>query len=51
MKKVKITVVKCTWHQDLVDTYLATGGSGPCEYNSEGMTFISNGWQKPKGAV
>ena len=49
MKKVKITVVKCAWHQDLVDTYSATGGSGPCKYNSEGMTFISNGWQKPKG--
>lgn len=49
MKKVKITVIKCAWHQDLVDEYCVGGGSGPCKYNSEGMTFISNGWQKPAG--
>lgn len=48
MKQVKITVIKCGWHQDLVDKY-ATPGLRPCDYNSEGMTFISNGWQKPKG--
>ena len=48
MKQVKITVVKCAWHQDLADRY-ASPGLGPCDYNSEGMTFISNGWQKPKG--
>lgn len=35
-------------HQDLVDKY-ANPGLEPCTYNSEGMTFISNGWQKPAG--
>lgn len=48
MKKVKITVVKCGWNQELVDKY-ATPGLKPCDYNTEGMTFISNGWQKPAG--
>ena len=46
--KVKITVIKCAWHQDLVDKY-ANPGLEPCTYNKEGMTFISNGWQKPAG--
>ncbi len=48
MKKVKITVIKCAYHKDLVDRY-ANSGLGPCNYNREGMTFISNGWQKPEG--
>ena len=49
MKKVKITVLKCAWHQDLADKY-ASPGLGPCRYNREGMEFIcTNGWQKPEG--
>ena len=49
MKKVRITVVKCAWHQDLADQY-ANPGLGPCRYNREGMQFIcENGWQKPEG--
>lgn len=48
MKKVKITVVKCAFHQDLADQYAAPG-LGPCRYNQVGMSFISNGWQKPTG--
>ena len=48
MKQVKITVIKCAYHKDLVDKY-ANPGLGPCRYNREGMTFISNGWQKPEG--
>ena len=48
MKRVKITVVKCAWHQDLADAY-AKPGLKPCTYNREGMVFYSNGWQKPDG--
>lgn len=49
MGKVKITVVKCGWHQDLADQY-ADPKLGPCTYNREGMTFICpNGWLKPEG--
>ena len=49
MKRVKITVVKRAWHQDLADRY-ASPGLGPCDYNVEGMSFIcENGWQKPAG--
>lgn len=48
MKKVKITVLKCAYHKDLVEQY-ANPGLGPCTYNREGMSFISNGWQKPEG--
>jgi len=49
MKKVKITVLKCAYHKDLVEKY-ARPGLGPCHYNTEGMTFYcTNGWQKPKG--
>lgn len=49
MKKVKITVVKRAWHQDLADQYAAPG-LGPCRYNTEGMEFVcTNGWEKPAG--
>ena len=49
MKKVKITVLKGAYHKDLVDAYAAPG-LGPCDYNTEGMSWIcTNGWQKPKG--
>ena len=48
MKKVKITVIKCGLNQDLIDKYIQAN-IDPCSYNIEGMTFISNGWQKPFG--
>ncbi len=48
MKKVKITVIKCSLNQELIDKYV-NSKLKPCNYNKVGMTFISNGWQKPKG--
>ena len=48
MQKVRITVLKCGWNQDLVDKY-ASPGLKPCTYQREGMVFISNAWQKPEG--
>lgn len=49
MKKVKITVLKCAFHQDLAERY-ATPSLHPCTYNKEGMTFLcTNGFQKPEG--
>ena len=48
MKKVKITVIKCGLNQKLIDKYVQ-GNIDPCSYNIEGITFISNGWQKPFG--
>lgn len=49
MRKVKITVLKCAFHEDLVRDY-AKPGLGPCRYNTEGMEFVcENGWQKPEG--
>jgi uncharacterized repeat protein (TIGR04076 family) len=39
--KVKITVIKRTVHQDLVDEYLAdASGFGPCERYHEGQEFV-----------
>lgn len=48
MKKVKITVVKTAIYPELVEKY---GGHPmtPCDYNTPGMVFYTNGWQKPKG--
>jgi len=48
MKKVKITVVKTTFNEDLakIDAHPTLG---PCTYNIEGQVFYSNGWQKPDG--
>lgn len=48
MKKVKITVLKRTWNDDLAKQYAAPD-LGPCDYHSEGEVFYSNGWQKPEG--
>ncbi len=49
MKKVRITVLKRSFHQDLVDQY-ASPGLEPCPYHPEGTTFICDyGWQKPEG--
>lgn len=49
MNKVKITVLKRTFHKELAEQYAASS-IGPCEYTREGMTFVcANGWQKPEG--
>lgn len=48
MKKVKITVVKTTFNEDLVKAD-AKEGLGPCTYNKVGQVFYTNGWQKPEG--
>ncbi|MBQ9487951.1 MAG: TIGR04076 family protein [Selenomonadaceae bacterium] len=47
MKKIKITVIKKTCHQDLIDRY-----ENPIENActvEEGQVFIANGWQRPEG--
>ncbi len=47
MKKVKITVLKRTFHKDLALEYGAEGLS-PCPYHQEGDVFFG-GYQKPEG--
>jgi uncharacterized repeat protein (TIGR04076 family) len=54
MPKVRITVLKTTFHQDLVDKYLVNEefkkSFGTCFVFEEGQTFISDGWpSKPEG--
>ena len=53
MYKVKITVIKKSYHQDLVDRHLteeAKGKFGPCEVFQVGQEFILEGWpEKPEG--
>jgi uncharacterized repeat protein (TIGR04076 family) len=53
MKKVKITVVKTTFNQDLADMYAsdkyATAEVGLCEAHKCGEVYYTNGWQKPQG--
>ena len=47
MKKVKITVMKRTVYQDLIDKY-----ENPIEHACDmkiGQVFIANGWEKPEG--
>ncbi|MGD8544764.1 MAG: TIGR04076 family protein [Candidatus Bathyarchaeota archaeon] len=46
----KITVLKKTFHQDLVDTYLEEGWrpSGPCECFREGEEFIVDPSKPPE---
>lgn len=48
MRKVKITVVETTFNKNLAQKYAAEGLTA-CTYNTVGQTFISNGWQKPRG--
>ena len=48
MKRVKITVMETTFNEALAKEY-ATPGLTPCTYNTPGMVFYSNGWQKPSG--
>lgn len=47
MKKCKITVMKVAKYPDLIEKY-----ENPIEHAcdmEEGMTFITNGWEKPDG--
>lgn len=47
MKKVKITVMRISRYADLMERY-----ENPIEHAcsmEEGMVFVANGWQKPKG--
>ena len=48
MKKVKITVIECTWNEELAKKY-AGEGLTRCDYNTPGQVFYTNGWQKPQG--
>lgn len=47
MKKVRITVMKQTVHQDLIDKY-ENPIENACDMKT-GQVFIANGWQKPEG--
>jgi len=47
MRKVKATVLKCAFHEDLVRNY-AKPGLGPCRYNREGMEFICETPRDPR---
>ena len=38
--KVKITVLKREYYQDLADKYLANPQKGPCARVEEGQTFL-----------
>jgi uncharacterized repeat protein (TIGR04076 family) len=47
MKKVKITVMKQTIYQDLIDLF-----ENPIQHACDmklGQVFIANGWEKPEG--
>lgn len=47
MKKVRITVMKITRYDDLIEKY-----ENPIEHTCDmqlGRVFIANGWQKPEG--
>ena len=50
MPRCKITVLKRTFHQDLVDTYLNERFKprGPCESFKEGQEFIVDPSKMPK---
>lgn len=49
MKKVKITVLKRTVTDDLLEKY-GGPGLGICNFHREGQEYIcADGWQKPEG--
>ncbi|HOA54717.1 MAG: TIGR04076 family protein [Acetivibrionales bacterium] len=47
MKKVKITVMRQTVYQDLIDAY-ENPMQNACDIKV-GQVFIANGWEKPEG--
>ena len=48
MSKLKITVLKKTFYQDLADAY-AQPDAPPCPYFTEGQEFIVEHVEKPEG--
>ena len=48
MKKVRITVLKCSFFPELAEPY-AISGVGPCPVHTPGQVYYTNGWQKPEG--
>ncbi|MBQ3375169.1 MAG: TIGR04076 family protein [Erysipelotrichaceae bacterium] len=48
MKKVRITVIKRTFNEDVSENY-GVKGLSLCELHQEGQVFVSNGWEKPEG--
>ena len=48
MRKVKITVLKCAWNEEIAKKYAAPG-LRPCNYHHQGQVYYTNGWQKPDG--
>ena len=48
MKKVKISVIRTNFYEDLAKEY-GTPGIGPCEMHKAVQVFYSNGWQKTSG--
>lgn len=47
MKKCKITVMRKTCHQDLIDRF-ENPITHACDLE-EGQVFVANGWQRPEG--
>lgn len=47
MKKVRITVMRITRYEDLMEKY-ENPIEHPCDM-SEGQVFIANGWVRPEG--
>ena len=50
MKKVKITVMECTFNNELADKY-ATEGLTACTYNTPGKCFIQTVGKSPLDCV
>jgi len=49
MKKVKITILKRTTMDDLINEY-GGAGLGICDFHKEGQVYYcNNGWRKPDG--
>lgn len=48
LKKVKISVIKLTFDEELAKQYGAEGIE-ECELHDVGQVYYSNGWQKPSG--
>ena len=47
MKKIKITVMRKAWYEDLAEKY-----ENPLEHAcsvEEGQVFVANGWERPEG--
>ena len=47
MKKIKITVMRIAWYQDLMERY-----ENPIDHACDmqvGQVFIADGWRKPEG--